>query len=89
MKHEDFLKYQREYEQRRVELYGPLPKTDSEMIAELRAELDGLTGRLKAELVDELRVELERLIAAYTNRNGTPPQAETTYSNMEAQNASH
>jgi hypothetical protein len=63
MKHEDWLRYQRQAEQDQPEWLGPQPKTNDEKIAELRAELDSLAGRLRADLLAQLRTEVERLIA--------------------------
>ncbi|MEX2143160.1 MAG: hypothetical protein WD740_01075 [Anaerolineales bacterium] len=63
MKHEDWAVYRRQAEQGGWKKFSPLPKTQAQAIAELRAEVDGLAGRVKAELLAELRIEIERLIA--------------------------
>jgi len=63
VKHEDWLIYQRISEQERLARFGPPPRTQAEMITELRAEVDSLAGRLKHELLTELRTEIERLIS--------------------------
>ncbi|MEX2161677.1 MAG: hypothetical protein WD751_07140 [Anaerolineales bacterium] len=63
MKHEDWLRYQRQAEQDHYERLGPQPKTSDEKIAELRAELDSLAGRLQVDLLAQLRTEVQRLIA--------------------------
>lgn len=63
MQYEDWAAYQHQVDLDRLELYGQLPKTTAEKVAELRAEVDGLAGRLKADLLAELRAEIEHLIA--------------------------
>jgi hypothetical protein len=62
MKHEDWVRYQQQEAENKAAYFGPPPKTQAEMVAELRAEVDGLAGRIKQELLAELKVEIERLI---------------------------
>ncbi len=62
MKHEDWMRYQRQEEQDRTQKFGAPPQTLAAKVAEIRAEVDELSGRIKQELLAELKVEIERLI---------------------------
>lgn len=62
MKHEDWIRYQRQEAECQALQFGERPKAYSENVAELRAEVDGLSGRIKQELLAELKIEIERLI---------------------------
>lgn len=71
MRQEDWARYEEEASKVQATQFGPIPKTNSEKITQLRAEVDGLADRLKSELLAELRVEIERLITMeveYANR---------------------
>lgn len=78
-----YRKQMREHEERkereRLGLYGPLPKTEAEKIAEIRAELDGLASRLRADLLADLRA----IVACGDNLEIAALQSKATQSPAE------